>query len=315
MSEKLHEMLAFVFEKEAGLTRGKARSVAAHFADLEEFATVSEAGLRHVRSITGRRAINLSDDEAAAVVALSRGRAVSAARSVEDNFLEAVGRDFTRRQVDMLRRLRLANLAPNPFLISSLHLDTPQEVVRVNVYMSATRSIVTSMGFFLERLVLASSETVERPAGRSGWDVVKTDSSGHEHWIQVKSGPNDMDKDQIVYWSDKIAEKVEAGSRAYIGIAYGRRTQDTVTIGLLRRLLPDWEVKTLFGKELWDFVSDREHYHLTVLERLRSAAHSVLGHGSVADELERCVESVTAEFIEQYGAGAEGVSRYIGELM
>ena len=37
MSEQLHELLAFVLEKEVGLPASKSRSFASHFAELEEF--------------------------------------------------------------------------------------------------------------------------------------------------------------------------------------------------------------------------------------------------------------------------------------
>ena len=37
MSEQLHELLAFVLEKEIGLPASKSRFFASHFAELEEF--------------------------------------------------------------------------------------------------------------------------------------------------------------------------------------------------------------------------------------------------------------------------------------
>ncbi|BBD63722.1 hypothetical protein NIES4072_26220 [Nostoc commune NIES-4072] len=52
--------------------------------------------------------------------------------------------------------------------------------------MAATRSIVTSMGFFIEDLLLTSSDTVEKAPNKSGWDLVKTTSNGEKFWLQIR---------------------------------------------------------------------------------------------------------------------------------
>lgn len=313
MSELFHDMLAFVLEKEAGLTRSRARSVAAHFADIEEFLAAEHWSFANIRSVTGRRAIRLTEDQITNIVGLQGLGHLSPQLSVAENFLSAICRDFTKRQLSMIRSLELDDLIPNPFLIRSLNLRTPEEVVHINVYMRATRSIVTSMGFFVERLLRASSETIEEAPGRSGWDLVKTRANG-ENWLQVKSGPNDMDKDQIVYWAEKIEEKLSEGDKAYIGITYGKRASNTVTIGLMKQHLPDWEMKTLIGRELWGFVSDDPNHHAKVLEVLRHAAHQVLGTHSISEELDACVDRMIDEFTRRYGEGSLGVSTYIEAL-
>jgi len=170
------------------------------------------------------------------------------------------------------------------------------------------------MGFFVEKLLLSSSDTVEKAPRGSGWDLIKQDSKGRRHWIQVKSGPNDMDKDQIVYWSGKIAEKTDEGDPAYIGITYGKRTLETVTLGLMKQLLPDWELKTLIGRELWDFISDDPQYHAKLFDTLRKSAQTVLSRNSICNEIEECVERVLKEFEDKYGQGEDGVSRYLSDI-
>ena len=42
--------------------------------------------------------------------------------------------------------------------------------------MTATRSIVTSMGFFIQKLLISWSESAESPPEESGWDAIKTTS-------------------------------------------------------------------------------------------------------------------------------------------
>lgn len=312
MSERLHEMLAFVLENDAGLTKGRARSVASFFADIESFLSVTRRELEEIRGIGRRRPIRLKGEEIDKIIEAKEH--LDPRRSVSENFLAAISRAFTKRQLEMIQGLNLDNLSPNPFLIKALNLHTPEEVVRLNVYMVATRSIVTSMGFFVEKLLLSSSDSVEKAPRGSGWDIIKEGGEGEKHWIQVKSGPSDMDKDQIVYWSEKIKEKMSEGDKAYIGITYGKRTNKTVTIGLMKQLLPDWEMKTLIGKELWDFISDDPEYHTMLFDTLRRSAQAVLSRHSICEEIEACVERLRKEFVGKYGDGEAGVSNYISDI-
>lgn len=315
MSEQLHELLAFVLEKEVGLPASKSRSFASHFAELEEFFNLQAETLRNgISSISGKRALRFTPDEIERILEFISSGKLSLELTIAENFLASICRDFTGRQLVMVENLTLGKIHPNPFLIRALNLNTPEEVVRLNVYMTATRSIVTSMGFFIQKLLISCSESAESPPGKSGWDAIKTTSDGEKCWIQVKSGPNDMDKDQIVYWAAKIEEKIQEGDRAYIGIAYGKRTNKTVTLGLLKQILPNSETITLIGRELWDFVSEDTSYTVNLFEVLRQSASQVLAQSSIDEAIERCSDRIIAEFIGKYGEGSQGVFNYIADI-
>jgi hypothetical protein len=312
MSEKLHELLAFAFQKELGFTLSRSRSLAAYFENLEEFLSVTTEDLKNIRSVTGRRAINLEPGEIEKVLALKGSGLLSTKWSLEENFLRSVSRDFVRRQVNMIRSMSIQDLNPNPFLINALGLDSPKKFIQLNAYMLVTRSIVTSMGFFLQKLVIASSASVE--SGQDGWDAIKVDNDGKRHLIQVKSGTNDMDKDQVVYWAQKIEEALMGGNGGYIGMAYGKRSDETISLNLIKQHLPEWETKTLIGRELWDFAADNKTYHSQILEILRDAATQVLVHKSIVDEIEDRSNLITKDFVDRYGDGAEGVQKYIEQI-
>jgi hypothetical protein len=287
---------------------------ASQFSDLEEFINVTESDISNIKSISGKKILKLTADEIKRILSFVSSGNLSPQLTVAENLLASISRDFTKRQLAMLTLLSLENLNPNPFLIRSLNLETPEKVIRLNVYMATTRSIVTSMGFFIQNILLASSETIENAPKNSGWDLMKTNLSGERCWIQVKSGPNSMDKDQIVYWAKKIQEKIDEGDKAYLGITYGKRTQSTVTIGLLKQLLPDWEMRTLIGRELWDFVSDDPDYSSLLLEILRTSAAKVLHQHSISEEIDACCDRIANEFIKKYGSGTQGVDNYIKDI-
>lgn len=314
MEDQVHDLLAFVLQVECGLTKARATRLAAHFTDVEEFLTATRVQLSSISSVSGRQALRLKDTELVAIVELQESGHLDAALSISENYVAALGRDFTKRQVDRTRGISLANLTPNPFLIASLGLATPADVVHLNVYMLVTRSVVTSMGFLVERLLRAMSPNVGAPPRGTGWDAVHEDEDGRS-WLQVKSGPNDMDKDQVVYWAEKIAEKVGEGDKAYIGITYGKPSMSTITFSHFRQWLPDWELRTLIGRQLWEFVADGDSEAADrVLNSLRRAAQQILQGQSLEGEIISAIERLVEEFETQHGRGVAGVQAYIESI-
>ncbi len=178
--------------------------------------------------------------------------------------------------------------------------------------MFAARSIVTSMGFFVEKLLLASSVSAQE--AEDPWDIIVNGKDGKQHWIQVKSGPNDMDADQIRHWRKLIARKLLSGQKAYIGISYGKRTRPTVTMGLFKTYLPDWEKRTLIGRELWDFISQDGKYHERLFPLLAQGAAQVLGSESIDERLRRSVKRITAEFNQRYRPPKTAVQKYLADI-
>jgi hypothetical protein len=311
--EKMQELLGLAFQWEADFSAQRATSLASHFESLDEFFTVKPEEITKIRSITGRRMRALTEEQINGFLRLQESGLLSREKTVEENLVTLQTRHFVRKQIKMVESLTLEHLLPNPFLIQSLNLKTPQEVVELNVYMRVTRSIVTSMGFFIEDLVIASSATAKRVPGRV-WDVCKTIEDGRRAWIQVKSGPNDMDKDQIQHWRAFIEEKIAEEDDAYIGIAYGKRDTPSVTLAILKMYLPDWEKRTLIGRELWDFVSEDEKYLEKLFPALAEAAAQVLGTASIEEKIRACVARLTEEFCQRFGNEADAVKKYLAYI-
>jgi|SRR5882672_6450995 len=186
--------------------------------------------------------------------------------------------------------------------------------MKLHITMNTSRSIVTSMGFYLEQLVWASSDDIEKAPRDSNWDF-KLTRGGRDHWLQIKSGPNDMDKDQISHWAKRIEEKISAGGEAYLGFAYGKKSAVSVTLGLLKQYLPDWEMRVMVGKDLWHFVSGDPQHHTRLCTILRQAALTVLHKASIVSELNKAVKRITAEFEAKYGHGEEAVEKFIHEIL
>jgi hypothetical protein len=108
VSQQLHELLAFVLEKEVGLPARKSRSFAGHFADLEEFLNLQAETLRNgISSISGKTAIRFTSDEMESILAFISLGKLSLELTIAENFLGSICRDFTGRQLVMVENLTL----------------------------------------------------------------------------------------------------------------------------------------------------------------------------------------------------------------
>ncbi|MEM0135988.1 MAG: PmeII family type II restriction endonuclease [Thermoplasmatales archaeon] len=310
MSEREIELISRALRDSDTFPRAKADRIAIYFDNLKDFFSASETEMRDVKNVKGKRV--LSSEDIQKIMAIKAKGLISPEKSFADNYISLVAREFTSRQIKNLRGLSLESFNTNPFLIPSLNLSTPKDVTRFNVYNAATRSIVTSFGNALEYLLLGTSEELGK--GRDGWDIVRDDKQGKKEWFQIKSGNNDMDADQIRYWTRKIVEVEGKGERGYIGMAYGKTDDKTVTMGLLKQYMPDWEARTLIGRDLWNRLSGNQAMHTQVIDILRKSAVDVLNGKDMLSELEDCVLRITKEFIEKYGDGEEGVQKYIDDL-
>jgi len=316
--EEFWKLLRYSLENDVGLTEIRAASVATQFANLEEFLNAPEMVFYGgFNSITGKKLLKLTEDQVKNILWLQKCGYLKPELSTQENYLKALGRVFTARQLEMIRGLSLDELIPNPFLISALGLKTPEEVLRSSVYWRAGRSVVTSMGMFVENLLEQTSPYVQKirnpQADEKGWDIKKIKPGGRKQLFQIKSGPNDMDKDQVVVWAQKIAALEVKGIEGFIGITYGSRELKTVTSTLLSNYLPDADIKTLIGRELWDFLGDDPEFHTKLCGLLREAAYQILGQESFVEEIDLRVLELEKDFIAEYGSGEDGVKKYIEE--
>jgi len=312
-TERFRSLLAGIIEAEIGFSRDRAVVYASGFTDLKQFLGVAKRKLVGPLTVEGKPVLRLKDAQIEAIDRL-RKKQINPKQTVSENYIAVISRRFAVRQVEMIRAMNVETLAVNPLLVKALNIHTPEELVSFHVEMAATRSIVTSMGFYLEQLVWASSDSIEKAPRDSNWDF-KLTRGGRDHWLQIKSGPNDMDKDQISHWAKKIQEKISAGAEAYIGMAYGKRSAVTVSLGLLKQYLPDWEMRVLVGKELWQFVSGDATHHKRLCSILRQAALTVLHKASIVTELKRAAKRITAEFEATYGHGEQAVEKFIHEIL
>lgn len=235
--------------------------------------------------------------------------------STEMNFVNILSKSFIEKQLAMLEKITIDSLNTNPILCTALKFNKAVDLIKYNVYALATRSIVTSMGYFVQDLLLYSNLDVHQGKdyheGRDvKWDIVVERLDAVRCYIEVKSGPNDLDKGQVKSYAKEIDAVEKDGHKGIIGITYGKREADTVSINLFKEYLTEWEEHTLIGTELWDYVSGDEEYHTKLTDQVRKTANAVLSRKSIIKMIDAKVVELTKSFNEKYG----NVESYISQL-
>lgn len=69
--------------------------------------------------------------------------------------------------------------------------------------------------------------------------------------------------------------------------------------------MPEWEQKTLVGKELWDFISENENYHTLLIKSIDSVANTTLQNVSIVQKIEDRIEELIRVFYNSYRSLSE----------
>lgn len=291
----------------------KIRTLGDQFSTLHGFKNATIESLESIRNQEGLPLVKALTDKEKEIVRLVQGD-IDDTASLEDNFIALLTARFIRKQTRMLSDMSLEDINTNPLLCGALKLESVSDLVRYNVYALATRSIVTSMGYLVQDLLLYSSADVfdgkEYKEGKnSKWDIVVERLDAVRSYIEVKSGPNDLDAAQVKNYKAEIRAVEKKGHKGYIGITYGKREANTVTLNLFRQYLENWEERTLIGTELWDYVSDNESYHEELMAMIKQTAALVLQEESIVELIERKIGLLISAFNETYGSIDEYFSK------
>jgi len=282
----------------------KAKIIASHFNDLSTFLLAKEKDFSSIKFIGGE-VLDLSKKDLEFIKEIQVSNLIDPKLNSQQNLCKIATELFIKRQLLMIEALTLVDLNCNPILISALRLQTPSAVVKFYTYQAVGRSIVTSMGSLVQNLLLYSGENIydakdEESVVGTKWDLVKQKTGEIKAWIEVKSGPNDLDKAQILHYQKAIEAIEKKGEKAFIGETYGKRAAKTMTHGLYKQYLPDWEKRTLIGTELWDFISDDPSYHEKLIKLLTETAEVFLHNHSLVEVIEGKVVKLTENFLKEY---------------
>lgn len=237
----------------------------------------------------------------------------------EENVIKIV-EDFSKKPEKLINNISVENLIDkggiNPYLLKSLGIKTIEEAVEFFLMRRVERSLGTSFGTVLEKFIREllggkNGRDLHSDCKKKGlkekpwicwWDVVTEDpfNDGEKKWkgtvISVKSGPADMDKDQVEHFSDRALDAEEKSYRPYLALVYGKEAWSVIPQTLKNKGLdPDKYLR--IGKQIFEEFIDDSNY---CTEALKLFSQGGLKE-DLFDMIERKKEKISGELKKKYG--------------
>jgi len=209
-------------------------------------------------------------------------------------------KQFSKRMLENINNLNAEKMietnAINPILVKALGLGI-EETAQYYVYQRIQRSIVTSFGHDMEFIIKRAM------VGERGdwWDVVKKEKDVH-YYVSVKSGPNDMDQDQVDHFSMRAKKVMKEDKKAYpfIGMGYGKSLWPIIKSTLKKNEL-DPEKYAIFGKKMYELITGDPNHYKKLLGAIEKGEEESLGEGkTVLDLIEDKITEITKDFKKKY---------------
>ena len=221
---------------------------------------------------------------------------------MQDDQIQQLFADFVGRAVRIIDELSAERMveesAINPILAKALGFKDFESLARFYVYQRIGRSLLTSFGANMEKLVRLMLD------GERGewWDVVKNTSSAN-YYVSVKSGPRDMNKDQTAEFSRRAKDimRDDPKARPFIAMGYGKQAWPVITETLNREGL-DPELYSFVGKRLYAKLSGDADYYKKILDLVVNAEVRVEGlrHKTIIELMDSKVAEIVEGFSSKY---------------
>lgn len=206
---------------------------------------------------------------------------------IREKKVEELIQDFSLKPKKLINGKKVEDLIDkggiNPYLVNALDLKTIDECIEYVLIQSIGRSLVTSFGTVLEKFIaiilggqrmgaydrVCNSKSRDKP-WYCWWDVIidqPVEEDGKKYkgiLLSVKSGPADMNKDQVFQFCDYAQKAEENGYRPYEILVYGKKASSVITSNLeVRGFSPDKYLKV--GKEIFEEFLDNADYYKQAL--------------------------------------------------
>jgi hypothetical protein len=199
----------------------------------------------------------------------------------------------------------------DPYLARALGMRTIDEIVEFFVNRRVERSLGTSFGYVLDDVIRILIR------GQKGKDLVSKYGNWIKWWdvvhpnekvvISVKSGPSDMDKDQVLYFVQRAREAESNGFRPFLVFAYGKRAFPVIE-NYLRSNGFDPENYLRIGKAVFEEFLGNSEYYKEALSIFSIAGGEA---GDIFAAIEERVKALTGELKKRFG---EDVNKMLEDM-
>lgn len=199
IQELIKKSFAIHFKGLSPVFKQKIELIAYHFGSLDSFLSATKTDFENITFIGGEKAIKLTDTDFEKIQNFQQSSLLDSKLSIQENFAKVLITEFVNRQLQMIESLELETLNINPILAGALNLDNEKDLIRYYVYQAISRSVVTSVGFLVQNLILYASEYVhegkdDELGEQTKWDIVVDKINEVKAYLEIKSGTNDVNK-------------------------------------------------------------------------------------------------------------------------
>jgi hypothetical protein len=224
-----------------------------------------------------------------------------------DSRIRTVVEDFAEVTKDRILNIQPKELVDengiNPLLIWALGIKDFRSLAKFSLYQRLGRSIVTSFGQkVVEEIVRGAmnGEKGKKAESTSWWDSIKK-SQNENLYVCVKSGPQNMDDDQVRVFCDKAKEIKNKDYKAVpiIGMCYGRKEWPVISNGLKKR---NFEPKkhAFIARDLFKRICNDPNYYERIPNLIKSGSNMATSNTVLIELIDNKVNEITKYFESNY---------------
>lgn len=208
----------------------KIEIISHNFGNLDAFLKATKEIFENITFVGGEKAIKLTEQDFEKIKSFQKSNLLDSKLSIQENFVKILVTEFVDRQLQMIESLELETLNINPILAGALNLDNGKDLIRYYVYQAISRSVVTSVGFLVQNLILYASEYIHEGKDDSlgeqtKWDIVVEKIDEVKAYLEIRSGTNDVNKTQMFHYKHEIELIENQGFKAFICETYGKKNR------------------------------------------------------------------------------------------
>lgn len=300
MADAYAEFIKDFFDPILGVGGKRIAAVHGSIKSFEKFMCADENELKSLEIAKNRRIFN--DQQVAQF--LERRALLKLGEPLEMATVRIKALDFSRNAKKLIESISASVLVEqggvNPYMAKALGFKTIDETVEFFVHRRVERSLGTSFGNILQSVlrILSGGRDGKEKISDEGkwigwWDIVLRDRKV----ISVKSGPADMDADQVKECARKIKEAESKGYKPYLAFAYGKEAFSVIG-GTMNKLGLNPADYIRVGKGVFqEFVGG--HYHSEILKVFGEASGEA---GDIFAFTEKKIKLLTSELNKRFGS-------------
>jgi hypothetical protein len=215
--------------------------------------------------------------------------------------------NYLKRVFKNLQSLSLDDLTPNPLLMKLVgtvaEYNKAEKITEYLLNARIERSTSTGFGMAIQKIATSFCETTG--VGGADISIVKVNEQGIpvRWYIQMKSGPQTVNKDICIQISQELHSAVRRapGSAGLLGITYGKQQRVS---GITQQYL-SFDFKA--GRHFWEFISDDPECYKKIWEITIDISDNYRDKsGKTLKQLieEKRIE-ITEHFITRYGESGD----------